>query len=209
MKTLELKKGLFEKLSALLLPYDFVLFRRMDWFQRKEDSTTQMYRLDFYSGIGGYTVAPSVAVRNEEVERIFHRVSGFEPKYQKLTPTIWVTIKDLTKSTPGCEYDLQTSDDIDSVAEIFFTYFKDVAFPFLKKNSSLNAVDKLLNDDPKKDSIYDSFYLRCYHGVIVAKLNNRSDYQQIAEIYRQALASFEDGYYLADYERLLEVLTNE
>ena len=209
MTKLELKKGLFEKLSVLLLQYDFVLFRRMDWFQRHVDLTTQMYRLDFYPGIAGYTVAPSICLRLEQVERIFHLVSGFETKYQKLTPTIWVTVNDLTKSKSGCDYELQTSDDIDSVAEKLFTYFKDVALPFFEQNSSLEAVDKLLNDEPEKDSIYYSFYLRCYHGVIVAKLNNRSNYHQIAEIYRQELTLFADGYYLTDYERLLDVLTKE
>jgi hypothetical protein len=198
MKKLELKNALLDKLSEMLLPFEFVLVRRMDWFKRKEGSTTLVYQLAFYKSGLGYTVAPAIAVRLEEVERIFHLVSGYEPQYQKSSSTINPTIEELVKAKAGYEYGLYTPEDINLVAEKLFDVFKKIALPFLETHSSLASIDGFLNDVPKNYTVS----LREYRGIIVAKLNKRENYEQLAEIYKHSL----DSYYLADYERLLTIL---
>ncbi len=210
MKKTELKNRLLNELATLLEPHGFVLVRRMDWFIRK-GATSLIYQLAFYGGYSkdaGYTIAPAVALRIEEVEKIFHKVSGFEPKYQKDTPTINPTIKDLIKAKDNYEFELSSTKDLYLVVDKFFQIFKDIALPFLKENSSIAAIDRLLNSNPENEnSIFYIPHLRFYHGTIVAKLNHNPNYQQIVETYRGYLAR-DNGFYLNDYERLLALLEN-
>ena len=204
MKKQELKAQLLLELSILLKPYGFVLVRRMDWFIKK-GQTSQIYQLAFYNLGNPYTIAPAIAIRINEVERIFHLVSGFELQYQKYTPTINPTIQDLQKAKSGYEYVLRTPEHIEPAANDLFKVFTDIALPFMEKNCTISAIDSLLNDSPEKDVIYYASDLRWYHGVIVAKLNKRENYMEVAETYRKLIAK-QANYYLADYEKLLEIL---
>ena len=204
MKKQEIKVNLLEKLSLLLKPSGFMLVRRMDWFIKK-GQTSQIYQLAFYNLGNPYTIAPAIAIRIDEVERIFHLISGFEPKYQKDTPTINPTIQALQKAKGRYEFVLQKPEHIEPVANELFKVFTDIALPFMEKNCTISAIDTLLNDNPENDSIYYTSYLRWYHGAIVAKLNKRANYNEVTEIYRQLIASQTD-YYLASYENLLGIL---
>jgi hypothetical protein len=204
MKKQELKAKLLEKLAILLKPYGFVLVRRMDWFIKK-GQTSQIYQLAFYNLGDPYTIAPAIAIRIDEVERIFHLVSGFELQYQKDTPTINPTIQDLQKAKSGYEYVLRTPEHIEPMANELFKVFTDIALPFMEKNCTISTIDSLLNDSPEKEVIYYTSYLRWYHGAIVAKLNKRENFREVTETYRKFIAKQAD-YYLADYEKLLEIL---
>lgn len=210
MKKTELKKEFLDSLEVLLKPYKFALVRRTDWFVRK-GAINLIYGLNFYGGYDkktGYTVAPWVAIRVDEVENIFHKVSGFELQYQKDTPTIGATIKDLLKAKEDYEFELNSIEDISSIVNKCYDIFKNIALPFLEENSSITAIDNLLNSNPEnEDSIFYIPHLRFYHGTIVAKLNHNPNYQQIVETYRGYLAR-DNGFYLNDYERLLALLEN-
>lgn len=208
MKKTELKNKLLTNLGALLKPYRFTLVRRMDWYIRKGASKL-IYRLDFYDGYkkeNGYTVSPSLAIRMDKVEEIFHMVSGFEPQYQKDTPTIWPTIKDLRKAKDGYEYALDSAQDLEPLAAELFRIFSDIALPFLENNSSIEAIDKLLNLNPESESsVFNAMYKRFYRALIVAKLAKRANYEQIVETYRQHLLE-DGGYHLENYEKLVKIL---
>lgn len=208
MKKTELKSELINKLKTLLKPYGFLFISRMDWFARK-GPTSLMYRLDFYGGYDrdrGYVVSPSLAIRVDEVEDLYHKVSDFEPKYQKDTPTIWPTVKDLQRTKHDYEYALDSTDDVDLVAANLFDIFKKLALPFLEKNSSIDAIDELLNSDPENEnSIFDIPKERFYRGVIVAKLAKRENYNEIVEIYRKHLSRINTRY-LENYEKLIDIL---
>lgn len=208
MKKLKLKNALFSRLIPMLEPCKFSLVRRMDWFVRKGDSKL-IYRLDFFNGHRkdtGYLVSPSLAVRIEEVERIFHEVSGFEPKYQKDTPTIWVSIKELIKGPDEYEYSLNDVEDVEALAQHLFIVFRDVALPFLEENGSVQAINKLLNSEPEKeDSIFCIPEKRYFRGVISAKLTDDIRYGEIALIYREKVEQYLP-YRLPDFDRLLSIL---
>ncbi len=208
MKKSELKNELFSQLTTLLEPYEFALVRRMDWYVRKEESKL-IYRLDFYDGYRkdvGYTVSPSLAIRIDRVEHIYHQVSGFEPKYQKDTPTIWPTINDLRKGDEGYEYLLDTHKDINPLSEKLFVIFREIALPFLEENSSIEAIDRLLNADPQNEN---NFFCipqhRYFRGTIVAKLAKNDRYDQVVRVYWDELAHFLPEY-LNNYGRLLKIL---
>jgi len=211
MKKTELKRELLGNLRVLLKPYEFTLVSRMDWFVRK-DKRSLIYRLDFYGGNDrdiGYAISPSLAIRIDEVEEIYHKVSRFEPKYQKDTPTIWPTIRGLQGSKVGYEYELDSVEDITPVVGKLFSIFEDIALPFLEENSSIAAIDNLLNSNPEnEDSIFDTPVPRFYRGVIVAKLAKRENYGQIVEAYRKHLSRI-DGPYLINYEKLIEILNSD
>jgi hypothetical protein len=208
MKKLELKNALFSRLIPMLDPFKFFLVRRMDWFVRKGDSQL-IYRLDFYDGQSkdtNYSVSPSLAVRIERVEQVFHKVSGFEPKYRKDSPTIWVSLNDLKKDQDEYEYVLDSFENLDALVRTLFILFKDVALPFLEENSSVQAINNLLNSEPEADNnIYCIPEKRLFRGVIIAKLAKDVRYGEIAMIYREKVERYLP-YRLADFDKLLNIL---
>jgi len=204
----ELRNELFSKLSSVLKPYDFTLVRGMDWFVRK-GRTKLIYGVTFYDGFRrdmGYTISPSLAIRIDEVEQIYHQVSGYEPKYQKVSVTIDTSIQELRKRDRDYEYALDTYEDINPLTEELFAIFKNIALPFLEENSSIIALNSLLNHDPKDpDSIFCIPQHRFFRGVILAKLANDDRFDYISEIYRSAVEQFLPEY-IPPYDQLLKIL---
>jgi len=183
------RNELLQNLSAKLMPYSYNLVRRMDWFERRE-KVRSMFRLDFYgsqSRPSSYSVAPSLAIRINEVEDIFHRFSGFDLKYQRDTPTVWTALDKLLRNGKSFEYSLPTVAHIQLAEQKLFSVFMDHGRSFFQHNSSLVAVNQLLNSNPEEeDSIYCIPEHRYFRGVITAKLANDHTYKQISvEYHRQ------------------------
>jgi len=83
-----LKAALFATLRDQLNGEGFKLKAARDTFVRAHEGYSERFMLVCLDGKPGWRIQPNVGIRIERVEEIFHKTSGFEPKYQKDTPTI-------------------------------------------------------------------------------------------------------------------------
>jgi hypothetical protein len=149
-------------------------------------------------------------VRVEVVEAVFHRTSGFAPKYRSGTATIGATVAGLMGGgVRACEFRLSSESQIHAVAGQIADVFDEFALPYFEKWSSLEAIDAELNDEPAKQTIHrGAGWLRCSTGIIVAKLVGRPNYRQLAGFYHDVMAGVSKGFYLKRFEALLSSLDN-
>jgi hypothetical protein len=145
-----------------------------------------------------------IAVRLDAVEKIFHRTSGYEKKYQSGTPTMGGAIDAIT-GNPQLRMLLEPhqertqaraqllSDTMLEFYEAWFTRFSDIA-----------NIDHELNDDPLRDTPNRPLpWLRCSTGIIAACMRERPDYPHLADAYVGVLRAISNGFYLPRFEMLL------
>jgi len=153
----------------------------------------------------GLRISPSVGVRFEEVEKIFHRTSGYERAQQKESTTVGI---DLWRVFGRDQYQVALKDEADlaTATSRIVAIFREKAEPFFAQFSTLAAVDSAINDQPSADCVHrDSTSLRCSTGLIVAKLLGRNDYDQLASIYLDIVRN-RAIYELPKFELLLNTL---
>ncbi len=199
---LRLKTNLFDSLRPLLGSEGFMIQPRRDRFLRAHGGVVDIYQLVCLNAKPGLLIQPSVGLRFDLVERIFHVTSGFEKKYQDGTNTIGSTIGRLQGSTnESCQFPLVASTDLDSVvAEVSYT-FTNFALPYYDRYATLAAIDAELNEDPNQPTPNrPSGWLRCSSGIIVARLVGRNDYDSLKSIYASIMERADRGFY---FERLL------
>jgi hypothetical protein len=204
----DLKQSLFESLVAPLAADGFTLKAATSTFRRKRNGVTDLFQIVCPDGKSGWRIHPNVGVRIDRVEDIFHQTSGFEPEFQKDTPTIGNDVGHLTGGGyRGCEFWLEDSSAVSSVASDIVGVFEKFALPYFEKFGSVSAIDQELNSAPTERTANRGLpWLRCATGVIVAKLSGRRDYDELVEIYTDKMRSVSKGFYLERFEALLRSL---
>jgi hypothetical protein len=155
----------------------------------------------------GYRVSPSVGVRFEEVEKIFHRTSGYDRPNQKASATVGI---DLWRVFGREQYQVTLSDEAGLAAAVarIVAIFHEKAEPYFTQFSTLAAVDAAVNDHPGDDCVHrDMAWLRCSTGVVVARLVGRQDYDQLVSIYQETVRK-KSPQLLPRFESLLSDLGN-
>ena len=199
------KRSIREALWAKLSPLAKEGFRlkRNAMVRSLTPGTTEKVFCDVLDYRPKYILEPALAVRIDKVEEIFHRTSVYEKKYHSETPTISFAFGHVNPDLDLFRYDVTDAYSLESALNNILRDFQTYALPFLQANTSIEALDRLLNDAPKEDCSYCRMEdLRCSHGLIVAKLTKRSNYDELKETYFTRLRSFADGFYLPSFERL-------
>jgi hypothetical protein len=203
----ELKRSLLACVQPAMDRHGFKLVKSKEWFVRTRPGFKDYFVLDF-AEYGYLQVQPTIRLRVDQVEDIFHRTSGFEKKYQGETPTLAVMLQHLSGDPSLFEYQLHGTEQVAEVAAQLINDFEAVALSYFDTNGDLRRIDSLLNDEPDANCVhYLMEYLRCAHGLIVARLNNRQDYQALVEKYRQKMRQFSAGFYLPKLESLIADLS--
>ena len=207
----QLKKLLLTAVASRLNDVGFKLKSAKDSFVRDVDASSYIYQLLFLDSKMGWRIQPSVAVRLERVEEIFHQTSGFEAKYQGDTPTIGGFVGSIIADTNrDCEFRLDGEDEVPQVADAIVRVFHEFAEPYFERFSSLAAIDVELNDKPTaRTPNRVAPWLRCATGSIVAKLVGRPDYDSLIESYLDTMRTSDKGFYLARYQALLDWLSEK
>ena len=182
-----------------------------DSFVRRLDDASWNYQLVFLDSGTGWRVQPSVGIRIERVEDIFHQTSGFEAKYQKDT----VTIGSFVGSIKGggnrdCEFRVNSEHDVPQAADALLQVFHDVAEPYFERFSALSTIDSELNDRPREGTPNRvAPWLRCATGSVVARLVDRPNYGDLVQVYLDTMRTSDKGFYLERYQALLDWLERE
>ncbi|WP_425616852.1 hypothetical protein NA78x_000513 [Anatilimnocola sp. NA78] len=195
--------AVLEAVAAELKPLGFKLVKSKKWFIRAISNRVEKYQLVVLDEKKGYRICPSVSVRFEHVEAIFHRSSGYEVEYQRDTPTVGIDLWSVY-GKDGYQVSLTQAAGVDVVASQLLEIFHDKAMPYYSHFSSLVAVDTAINAQPSDNSVHRAMpWLRCSTGAIVAKLVGRDNYDYLVSIYTDILRKDSNGFYLPRFELLL------
>lgn len=102
-------------------------------------------------------------------------------------------------------YKIQTLEDIKEWGKIVRKFYDEYAIPFFEKYNSVDAIDKLLNENPTEKVIYlDDLGWRIIKGLIAAKLNNNPKYNELQDYYKSEVESKFQGYFM--YEKCMKTI---
>jgi len=145
-----------------------------------------------------------LAVRLDAVEKIFHRTSGYEKKYQSGTPTMGGSLDAITGNRQLRMLLEPDRERQQARALLLDAPLLDFYEEWFAKFSDLANIDRELNDDPRRETPNRPMpWLRCSTGIIVAWMRGRPDFAGIADAYRDVLRAFSNGFYLPRFETLL------
>lgn len=102
-------------------------------------------------------------------------------------------------------FKITTEDDIKEWGEIVKKFYEEYAVPFFVKYKTVDAIDKLLNENPTEKVIYlDDLGWRIIKGLIAAKLNKNPKYNELREYYKSEVERKFQGYFM--YEKCLRTI---
>jgi hypothetical protein len=156
-----------------------------------------------------WTLRTVAMIRSNDVEKIFHKFSGFDHRYHRTSYTIGCSLEEYTHphSNTNAQLELHDDSEIQNIALELFAQFCTYANPYFAKYDGLAAMDRLLNDEPEKNSIHGGAEnLRCERGLILAKLSGRSDYPVIEQTYRAKMEKLNGGFYLPAFDAIAKFL---
>jgi hypothetical protein len=103
------------------------------------------------------------------------------------------------------KYKIENIDDILEWGKIIKEFYTNYAVPFFEKYSSIDAIDKLLNENPSEKVIYlDDLGWRIIKGLIAAKLNSNPKYPELRAYYKSEVESKFQGYFM--YEKCMKTI---
>ena len=206
MKKNELRNALLNSLASDLSVKGYLLNKGLEAFTKKLPDGWNRFSLTFLD-YDGWEVMPSMLIRKDLVEGIYHRTSFFEPKYHNTTPTIGISVENLLNNGGEYRFRLTEEKDIEPCRQWVLKTFSDIAEPFFIKYNSLEELDKAVNVLNGK-SIFSGPKFEGNVGLILAKLVGNTHYKELVEKYRKYYEWLSNGYYLPEYEGVLRTLEN-
>ncbi len=202
-----LKSELLKSLSTLFKSLGFQVNKSGEYFKKNKDGLCS-FHLVFLTRDEGWEINPTMAIRVDLIEDIFHKTSNFEEKFKKGTPTIGISIEKYLNNNKNYRFNLIKESQIDTITQELYSLFKDIALPFFDKFSSLEALDRALNTNLDDTSLTGSIF-KGSKALIVAKLVNREDYKMIRDFYLSYYTSFSGGFYLPEFKELVALLDKD
>ncbi len=202
-----LKSELLKKIEERISEYGFKLNRQLSEFNRKTKAGWHKFQILFILKPDSWEVEPAIFIRINQVEDIFHRTSGFEPKYQKGTHTIGLSLNAYVGEMGKYKYILTEESQIDKLASFYLSAFDEHVLPFFREYDDMNVMEKIINADPYDPKFTGSIF-KGSKGLILAKLTGRDNYDELVKRYTRYYEELSNGFYLASFKALVEDMEN-
>lgn len=201
------KKSVVDALSEGMKQRGFSAQKKNDRFFKRVNFGCLYYQFAFLSKAGWLFVVPAACIRFDQVESIYHRTSGTPPEMQADTFTIGIDF-DRHFNDQTLRFVAKEAADLTHLVPSLLWAFDTYAEPFYSEFGSIIAADTALNDRPSEPCPYRPMpWLRAASGLIIAKLAGRENFQALANIYQEQVASFSNGFYKGRFNHLLDILS--
>lgn len=202
----DVRETFANNLAVLLEEYNFKYVKSRDRFIRKYNDQefwfsilTYKYRED-----AGYYINPTIQIRVNQVENIFHIGSSFNAKQKKETSTIGCSIENYMNDNSGAyRFYIEALDDVKPACKFILQLFKDIAIPFFEEYDNLIAIERHVNEEPLRELAIINPIFRGSKGLIMAKLVGNCQFPQLKRVYTEFYSNFADGFYLDDFEKVV------
>lgn len=201
-----LRQEVLKLVQQHLKQYGFTLNKQLAEFTKKNENGWIKFYLIFLERNQGWEINPTMQIRFNVVEDIFHKTSGFDMKYQKGTPTIGSSAENYLQTGYGTyRFALGEEEDIEGIVLHINDVFENMALPFYEKFIKLEEIERAINRDVKGSSLTGGIFVGS-KGIILAKLLDHPNYEELRSIYMRYYEKFADGFYLPSYMDLVKYL---
>lgn len=196
MISIELTRGkIFPNLEPEFLELGFKYIKSKDRYEKVVDGCRLIYSFLFHRRSDEIAIEIFVLIEHIKTAKIYKKATG-----HSLSNTIGNEIGKIFRNPNGKMKDhtsenliIRTERDIKQVERDIIKFFKEIAIPYYETNGSLEKIDEILNANTQEITVHSNTqYFRCPNGLIVAKLTNRLDYDELASIYDKKMEGVSD-----------------
>jgi len=204
-KRLLLKERLLNTLDNTFQNDGFKLDKSAVEFTKKTIAGWYKYQIIFLER-GCWELIPGMLVRDDTVENIFHKTSEFNNQHKKRTPTIGISVENyLHDQTGNFRFFLKDETDIPVAANSLISLYYHYASPFFKKYENISEIEKDVNADINDTSLTGPIF-KGSKGIILAKLCNKENFENLQRGYYEYYSNFSGGFYLPSFKKLTAYL---
>lgn len=204
MTKAEVLKELRQQVEPVFKPDGLRYVRRREAFGRAFTLGCHFVHARLIVVGGKVKMEISASVRFEAIEQLFDRTSGIPDSLKGCSSTLWIGAENLTPwPFDDCHRVIDSPEDCRKAADAFVRFYREFAQRYFDDNSTIEAVDMLLNTAPGEHTAHCPNINRASYGVIAAALIGRDDFDQLVEQHRKALACFDNGFYLPPFDALV------
>jgi hypothetical protein len=204
-----------ERFRSELFPWfqdrGYAYWRTEELFARVEGDMSWRFGLGLSVYPDCFETRPMASIRHEQVERIFHHVSGASESVQKGSVTVpWGRAVERRTPKPN-SFTVERGGQAQRAVAFTEHFFTKWVEPFFREHSDLKAISNSFN--------HNRAILRAKHfidwfdllggALISAKLARRDDYDDLKQVYRRAFATRQTSHSLSSFDTLIEVLEKE
>lgn len=195
MKSRLVKDAINKGVSERLAKHDFLFNKKEERWERKIGGGIQIFDLLFYVYPKEILINPVFKLKLYLIEDIYHRVTQKEEQYNIGTDTLGNSLGQIIKfydmgdrrgTGENISYKVENDEDIEILKKVIPERFEEYILPYFSSYSSIEQVDKLLNENPRELSIHnDSYPIRACIALIAAKLVKNPNYAELVKIYEE------------------------
>lgn len=198
-----ISKQLLNSLADSLVAHGFTQERRGHGFARITEYGYDYVGLSTIERQQYILLQPAMGIRHDLIEDTFHRTSGMDDRYKAQTLTLVSTLTKLHNSS-DFEVRVHRRDDVPLAVPRIVEMYEHFMRPFFSKFRDIDAIDRLLNENPDTPCAFVALpWRRCSVGLIAASIVGRPNINGLAKCYHARLSSDQNGFYLPPFERLL------
>ena len=203
----ELRNKLLIALDLELSHKGYVMSKSQGEFTKKSVDGWEKFQLIFLIRGSGWEINPAMMIRKNEVENIYHKTSFFEAKYHKTTPTVGITVENFINDGDEHRLILTCETDIFLCKQQIMKLFSQIVEPFFCHYSSIEEIEKEINIENRVSIFKGPKYEGCL-GIILARIVKNPNYKHLEEKYRKYYEWFSNGFYMPEYEGVLNTLNS-
>lgn len=215
MNLKEVKEELNKAITQGIEQYGFSFIKKANQWEREIPGGTQIFYLLYYKHPNSILVDAMFKVKLFLIEDIYHRVTKKGEDAFDATLTIGASVVQIMQFYDEglkiglgkqASYLIETTADLDLLKKVFPKRFEEYVLPYFNSYSSIDKVDRLLNEYPREISIHNYLYpVRACIAIIAAKLNRNPEYSQLIRIYNEETKNA-NPHFRKEFEDLVNLL---
>lgn len=191
-------------ITEKLVRHGFLFNKKKGRWERSIPAGIQIFDLLFYVHPDEILIEPVFRLKLYLIEDIYHKGANKKSEFNDGTITLGNSLGQILKyfengdkngSGEQISYVVKNERDIDILKQVIPSRFEEFILPYFDTNSSIERVDELLNETPRKMSIHNRLYpMRACIGLIAAKLVQQRNYEGLQKIYEEEMENAAKGF---------------
>lgn len=213
MKSTEVKERVASGFGKLLKEDGFVYKKTKNLFLSQREEFDYFFIIEQLSWSDHFSINVHLAISQKKIENILEKIiCNVRDKY-----TFWQDIARIYKSPDHRQIIngnlvvlLFQDEDVEATVESLEGYYENIARPYFKRYESLEAIDDIMNNPPYEycpADIGGGFDNRCMKGLIVARLVNNPNYNNLLNIYDEEIKGTMNEKSIENYYKVREYLS--
>ncbi|HAT66215.1 MAG TPA: hypothetical protein DCS66_16735 [Flavobacteriaceae bacterium] len=211
-----LKNNLLDSLIPVFSKYGFQINKKESAFKRVSKDSIQIFDFFIYKKNNQITIKSFIKIKITKIEDLYRRIVGDKDRpYMTLGNNVLDIVeyqknedKDKFEKKPLPKWLIENAEDVSILTKLISNYLEDFILVYFNKFSSIQSVDRLLNENPKEISVHNYIYpLRSCIAILAAKINSNENFINLVKIYEEEMKNAEEPY-KSDFIKIKEYLIN-